>query len=80
MIGFAGAPFTVACYMVEGHGSRDFAAVRGLAYAEGGRLPVEKYLHATLAERDALKSGRKSTDAVAKECGVSAISASFGKT
>lgn len=34
LIGFAGAPFTVACYMVEGHGSRDFATVRGLAYAD----------------------------------------------
>jgi uroporphyrinogen decarboxylase len=34
LIGFAGAPFTVACYMVEGHGSRDFAATRGLAYAD----------------------------------------------
>lgn len=34
LIGFAGSPFTVACYMVEGHGSRDFAAARGMAYAE----------------------------------------------
>jgi uroporphyrinogen decarboxylase len=34
LIGFAGAPFTVACYMVEGHGSRDFAATRGLAYGD----------------------------------------------
>jgi uroporphyrinogen decarboxylase len=34
LIGFAGAPFTVACYMVEGHGSRDFAAVRGMAYGD----------------------------------------------
>ena len=34
LIGFSGAPFTVACYMVEGHGSRDFAAARGMAYAE----------------------------------------------
>ena len=34
LIGFAGAPFTVACYMVEGGGSRDFAAVRGLAYGD----------------------------------------------
>ena len=34
LIGFAGSPFTVACYMVEGGGSKDFAAVRGLAYAD----------------------------------------------
>jgi uroporphyrinogen decarboxylase len=34
LIGFAGAPFTVACYMVEGSGSRDFAATRTMAYAE----------------------------------------------
>ncbi len=34
LIGFAGAPFTVACYMVEGGGSRDFAATRSMAYAQ----------------------------------------------
>ena len=34
LIGFAGSPFTVACYMVEGHGSRDFAAPRGMAHAD----------------------------------------------
>jgi len=34
LIGFAGSPFTVACYMVEGHGSRDFAAARGMAYGD----------------------------------------------
>jgi uroporphyrinogen decarboxylase len=34
LIGFAGSPFTVACYMVEGHGSRDFAAARAMAYAD----------------------------------------------
>jgi uroporphyrinogen decarboxylase len=33
LIGFAGAPFTVACYMVEGGGSRDFAATKAMAYA-----------------------------------------------
>jgi uroporphyrinogen decarboxylase len=32
LIGFAGAPFTVACYMVEGSGSRDFAETRILSY------------------------------------------------
>lgn len=34
LIGFAGSPFTVACYMVEGRGARDFTAARGLAYAD----------------------------------------------
>lgn len=34
LIGFAGAPFTIACYMVEGSGSRDFAATRAMAYRE----------------------------------------------
>ena len=34
LLGFAGSPFTVACYMVEGGGSRDFAATRTLAYTE----------------------------------------------
>ncbi len=34
LIGFAGSPFTVACYMVEGGGSKDFAATRHLAYAD----------------------------------------------
>lgn len=31
LIGFAGAPWTVACYMAEGGGSRDFAKVKKLA-------------------------------------------------
>jgi uroporphyrinogen decarboxylase len=31
LIGFCGAPWTVACYMVEGAGSRDFAQVRRFA-------------------------------------------------
>ncbi len=39
---------------------------------QGGRLPVEKYLQATLAERDTLKSGQKSIEVVAKERGLSA--------
>ena len=34
LIGFAGSPWTVACYMVEGHGSKEFAAVRGMAYRD----------------------------------------------
>lgn len=34
LIGFAGSPFTVACYMVEGKGGSDFALTRELAYAD----------------------------------------------
>jgi uroporphyrinogen decarboxylase len=34
LIGFAGSPFTVACYMIEGHGSKDFSAVRTMAYQQ----------------------------------------------
>ena len=33
LIGFAGSPFTLACYMIEGGGSADFATVRRMAYA-----------------------------------------------
>ncbi|HTW25695.1 MAG TPA: uroporphyrinogen decarboxylase [Acetobacteraceae bacterium] len=34
LIGFAGSPWTVACYMVEGGGGGDFPAARALAYAD----------------------------------------------
>ena len=34
LIGFAGSPWTVACYMVEGHGSKEFTAPRKLAYRD----------------------------------------------
>ena len=36
-----------------------------------GRLPLEKYLSATISERDALRSGRKSIRTVAREHGLS---------
>ena len=32
LIGFSGSPFTLACYMIEGAGSPDFATVRRMAY------------------------------------------------
>lgn len=32
LLGFAGAPFTLACYMIEGGSSRDFAKVKLWAY------------------------------------------------
>jgi uroporphyrinogen decarboxylase len=33
LLGFAGSPFTLACYMIEGRGSSDFARVRRMLYA-----------------------------------------------
>ncbi|MGZ6004465.1 MAG: uroporphyrinogen decarboxylase [Caulobacteraceae bacterium] len=38
LIGFAGAPWTVATYMIEGAGSRDRAAARALAYDDVARV------------------------------------------
>lgn len=34
LIGFVGGPFTMACYLVEGRASRDFARVRALMFSE----------------------------------------------
>ena len=34
LIGFAGAPFTMATYLVEGGGSRSFSAIKGLLFSE----------------------------------------------
>ena len=36
LLGFAGAPWTVATYMVEGEGSRDHGAARSMGYANAG--------------------------------------------
>ncbi|MBU0801036.1 MAG: uroporphyrinogen decarboxylase [Alphaproteobacteria bacterium] len=34
LIGFAGAPWTIACYMAEGQGSRDYLAAKSWAYRD----------------------------------------------
>jgi len=43
LIGFAGSPWTVACYMVEGQGSRDWHTIKRMLYAR------PDLLHAILA-------------------------------
>ncbi|MGH6636488.1 MAG: uroporphyrinogen decarboxylase [Gammaproteobacteria bacterium] len=40
LIGFAGSPWTLATYMVEGGGSRDFRLVKSLMYGESSLLHV----------------------------------------
>ena len=49
LIGFAGAPWTVATYMVEGGGGHDFAAVKRFAYAnpEGFARLIDLLVEAT---------------------------------
>ena len=34
LIGFAGAPFTIFCYMTEGHGSKTFSVAKKLLYTD----------------------------------------------
>lgn len=55
LIGFAGAPWTVAAYMVEGSGSRDFAIAKGWALGEPqgfGRL-IDILVDATIVHLSA---------------------------
>src|SRR6185503_7304776 len=58
LIGFAGSPFTLACYMVEGGGSDDFRRVKTLLYSRPDLLhrilainadAVAAYLNAQIA-------------------------------
>jgi uroporphyrinogen decarboxylase len=51
LIGFAGAPWTVATYMVEGGGSRDFLRVKSWAYRDpaGFQALIDLLTEATIA-------------------------------
>ena len=51
LIGFAGAPWTVATYMVEGQGSKDFANTRRWAYGdpEGFQKLIDLVTEATIS-------------------------------
>ncbi len=58
LIGFAGSPFTLACYMIEGGGSDDFRLVKAMMYARPDLLhrildinarAVTAYLNAQIA-------------------------------
>ena len=51
LIGFAGAPFTLFCYLVEGHGSKTFTTAKGFLFAEPdvSRLLLEKLADTMIA-------------------------------
>lgn len=59
LIGFAGSPFTVACYMVDGKGSKEFAETRRMAYGDPAlfgklmRLLVDSTVEYLLAQAEA---------------------------
>ncbi len=51
LIGFAGAPWTVACYMLQGKSGKEFAAARRFAYAEPKLMQqlIDQLTQATIA-------------------------------
>lgn len=51
LIGFAGAPFTIFCYMIEGKGSKTFSAAKKMLYSEPelAHLLLQKITDSTIS-------------------------------
>ena len=51
LIGFAGAPFTIFCYMIEGKGSKTFSVAKKILYSEPklAHLLLQKITDSTIA-------------------------------
>ena len=44
LIGFAGAPFTILCYMVQGQGSKDFSQAKSFCHQESSSKKLNNFL------------------------------------
>ena len=64
LIGFAGSPFTLACYMIEGRGSADFGRVRQLLYARPDLLHRVLALNADAVAACLVEQARHGADAL----------------
>ena len=51
LIGFAGAPFTILCYMVQGQGSKDFSQAKAFCHSQrdAAHLLLQKVTDTTIA-------------------------------
>ena len=51
LIGFAGAPWTILCYMVQGQGSKDFSEAKSFCYQnpEAAAVLLDKITEVTIA-------------------------------
>ena len=64
LLGFAGSPFTLACYMIEGGSSDDFGSVRRMAYARPDLLERLVRVNADAVTAYLIEQIRAGVDAV----------------
>jgi uroporphyrinogen decarboxylase len=64
LIGFAGSPFTLACYMIEGRGSAEFARTRRLLYARPDLLHRVLAINAGAVAAYLAEQARRGADAL----------------